>query len=70
MARQRVAIGELQKCSADKNQVDLGQGLHLVRSTAPARESDAFNETSVEMSIREVKKIKKLGSKLHRRHIY
>ena len=59
--------------SPDKQQqhhIEIGNGLMLVRSTAPARESEEFNQTSVDMSIREVKKINKLTPSFSRRHLY
>ena len=72
LARERVGQQEIRNwpSSPDGGRAEqMGGGVVLVRSTAPPRDSDCFNETSMEMSIREVKKIKKLTSSVSKRYL-
>jgi hypothetical protein len=50
----------------------MGGGMAFVRSKAPIRDSERFgnDNSSMEMSIREVKKIKKLTPSVSRKHLY
>jgi hypothetical protein len=73
LARERVAQEEVRNWSSSPDGRDeMGGGMAFVRSKAPIRDSERFtnDNSSMEMSIREVKKIKKLTPSVSRKHLY